>query len=178
VISCIRLGSEKVAAGGSEKNLAWNNSLHGEANTETNNVVTAIRFVLVTRRRAKLSGIISEGTATQHTLFTIFWSLWINHILLWIISVPILTPLPNIAVHVVKTPGIGWVTSYRRGIQWRRAFLEFSESGLLGRNSVAKEERCSCPSTTSVLPLGLCRQAIRFLILFSHFLDKRLAIIP
>src|SRR5262245_17852081 len=129
--------------------------LHGKAETETYHVVTTSRFVLVTFRRAKVLRKIGKGTATDHTFFTVFWSLRINHVFFWISSEPVLTPLPNIAVHVVKSPGVCWETAYRGGCQGRIAFLEFAKGGLFGRNSVATEERCSCSSTAGVLPLGL-----------------------
>jgi hypothetical protein len=65
-------------------------SLHKEADTETDNVGTAIGFVFVTIRRAKVLGKIGKGTATQHTFLTAFWSLRIHHVFLRIISEPVL----------------------------------------------------------------------------------------
>src|SRR4051812_6214633 len=110
-----RRGAEKSAGLGLRKNRRRGQLLHGEAETETHNVVPATRFVLVTIRRAKVLGKIGKGTATYHTFCTLFGSLWINYVFLWIISEPVLTPLPNIAVHVVKPPGVCWETAYRRG---------------------------------------------------------------
>ena len=34
----------------------------------------------------------------------------------WVFRVPIRTPLPNVAVHVVKAPRVGGVTADRRGL--------------------------------------------------------------
>src|SRR5438309_5397949 len=106
-----------LACGSAGSGASWRRGtlLHGEADTETHNVVTASRFVLVTIRRAKVLRKIGEGTATYHTFSTVFWSLRINLVFLRIISEPVLTPLPNVAVHVVQPPGVCWETAYRRG---------------------------------------------------------------
>ena len=77
---------------------------------------TAGRAAVLTERR----------TRNRHGahVFTFFWSLRINHVFLRIIAVPVLAPLPDIAVHVVKTPGVCWETAYRRGLLSRKyAFL-------------------------------------------------------
>ena len=112
--------------------------LHTKAKPETYYVVTAIRLVLVTLRRAQVLGEIGKGTATDCTFFAVCWSLGINDVVLRIISEPVLTPLPNVAVHIVKPPGVCRETSYRCGIQGRRAFLAFAKVGLFGRNRIAK----------------------------------------
>ena len=73
--------------------------LHEKTNTEANRMVTSARLVLVTKRRAKVLGKIGKGTATDHTISSVFSSLRINHVFLRIISEPVLAPLPKISVH-------------------------------------------------------------------------------
>ena len=35
--------------------------------------------------------------------------------MLWVVTMPILAPFPDIPMHIVKTPGVRWVTAYRAG---------------------------------------------------------------
>ena len=43
--------------------------------------------------------------------------------MLWVVTIPILAPFPDIPMHIVKAPGVRWVTAYRAGFAQVRAFL-------------------------------------------------------
>src|ERR1035438_2548150 len=90
-------------------------SLHRKTDSQTDAVVTAARVAEVTRGRTETLNVVSPQTATQHMEFALFWPLWINHVFFWIIAVPVLTPLQDIAVHVMKPPSVCWETAYWRG---------------------------------------------------------------
>ena len=87
-----------------------------EAETEAAVEETVVWPVLATKRRTAAVRTVVRRTTTQHMGRSRIWSLWINHVFLWIIALPVLAPLGNIAVHVVKSPGICWKTPYGRGL--------------------------------------------------------------
>src|ERR1019366_5529528 len=97
---------------------------------------------------------------------------------------PVLTPLPEVAVRVVKSPGVCWETADWRGFLPIHAFLAVAVNVvavvvcLIGRNGVARPERRLCASTTGVLPFSLGRQPIGFLFFVPQLLDELLAILP
>src|ERR1019366_6550779 len=123
-------------------------------------------------------------TATQHAAFTFFCTLRINHVILWIITVPVLTPLPHIAVHVMKPRSIRWETADWRGFLPTNPFLTVAIGEiaivirLLGRNRVAKVKRRFRTRAAAKFPFRFSRQAIRLLIFFPQLLDDLLAIPP
>src|SRR5262245_17101299 len=53
--------------------------------------------------------------ATTHMGLSCLRPLRIDYVFLRDFSIPILAQLINIAMHVVKTPSIGWEAAYRRG---------------------------------------------------------------
>ena len=63
------------------------------------------------------------GTTTQYTVMSHIRTLRINHVLLRIFSIPILAPLKDISVHIVKSPRVGWKSAYRRRLLAIHAFL-------------------------------------------------------
>ena len=87
-------------------------------------------------------------------------------------------------MHVVKPPGVGWETAYRRGFLSKHAFLAVAIGEvavvirLIGGNRFAKMKRRFRPGTASIFPFSLGRQAIRLLVFFPQFLDELLAIVP
>ena len=100
---------------------------------------------------------------------------------------PILTPLQDVAVHVVKTPGVWFLLHYRvRFISWipgipgklsqtvLRAKAKNSSRGNLLSETIGR--RCSC--TARIFPLGFGWQTIRLIVFRTQFLDELLAIIP
>ena len=79
VFLCLAGEPEKNSWGGRpEKPGRGRNSLHGETDPQTDAVGTADRHKPVTDGRAAIHSIVDPRTATQHTEFTFFCSLWIN----------------------------------------------------------------------------------------------------
>ena len=74
---------------------------------------------------------------------------------------PIIIPLKNLAVQVVKSPGIRGESASRRGFLPIYALLAVAilhvanVVGLIGGNRCANVERCRCASTTSIFPFRL-----------------------
>src|ERR1700676_5469433 len=97
---------------------------------------------------------------------------------------PIMTPLPNIPVHVVQSPGIAGKTAYRHGLFPVHALLAPTVDevtvviGLLGRDRFAKVIRRGRSRTAGVFPFRLCRQSIRPLLFFPELLAEVPAILP
>ena len=46
------------------------------------------------------SGMVFDPVVVSPEL-TFIWSLWVNHVILWIITVPVLAPLRNVSVHII-----------------------------------------------------------------------------
>jgi hypothetical protein len=138
-------------------------SLHGVAETETADAVTVVRHLLESKCRATEPRNMAPRTTTQHTAITFFWPLRINDVFLWVIAIPVLTPLPDIAVHVVQTKRIGWETTYRRGFLSPYAILADAIDGfaivigLVSGYRFPKVKRRRSPCTTGVLPLRFGR---------------------
>src|ERR1700730_17991932 len=131
-----------------------------------------------TTGRAAEPRAIEPRTATQHTEFTFFWSLRINHVYLWIISKPVLAPLLDITMHVVKAPSISGETTYWRGFLPEHAFLAvaihcvtFVISLIIGNRFAKMKRRCGT-GTTGVFPLGLGGEALQLLVFFPQFLGE------
>jgi hypothetical protein len=122
-------------------------SLHENTDTETVELGAVARITEVAIRRAAENGITAPRTAPQHSVLACSWSLRIGNVLLRIRPVPILTPLPDIPVHVVKTPGIGWKTAHRHGLFSIHAFIAIAIGevavvvGLVRGNRCAKVKR-------------------------------------
>jgi len=76
--------------------------------TETVVVVNDCRRSVVSVGGPHLRHLTAVRATTQYMPFSVVWTFRINHIVSWIVVVPVRTPLPNIAVHVVKTPLIAW----------------------------------------------------------------------
>src|SRR5690242_15642349 len=94
----------------------WQSLLvHEETETETEAAAKEARLRPETVGRAADPRIVVPGTATHHTGFAFFWSCRVNHVFLRIITEPVLTPLKDIAVHVVKAPRICGEATYGRG---------------------------------------------------------------
>src|SRR5579862_8075923 len=104
---------------------------------------------------------IVERAATQHTFLSSRRPLRVNDFTLRILSVPVVTPLRYVAVHIVQAPGI-----WREPTDWSGLFSTLSLRSLgepvvpviihlIGRDGVSEiERRCrSCPA--SVFPLSL-----------------------
>src|SRR5262249_29433509 len=110
-------------------------------------------------------------TAPQYTIFASLWSLWIGNLLGGIAGVPVLAPLPDVAMHVMQPPSIGGETAHRHGLLSICSPLSGTIDevavvvGLLGGNRFAKVKRCLCPGTTGIFPFRLRWQAIRFIVL-------------
>src|SRR6202030_2069630 len=108
----------------------------------------------------------------------------VNYVILRIISTPILTPLPDVAVHVVKPKLVSWETAYRNRFLSIIALLPVAVSdrasviGLVGENRSTKMKRGCRSRTATIFPLGFAGQTIRFLVFVSQFLDELLAISP
>src|SRR5262245_36248610 len=153
-------------------------SIHEKANAKTYNLVAAVGLELVTSRRTAVLGNISKRTATQHTFLAFLRSLRVDRLFLRISAEPILAPLPDVAVHVMKHPRIGGVTSYRRGCKFRLAFHPFAEVGLLGGKGITAVIRRRCSGTAGIFPFCFGWQAVRLAVLGSQFLDEFLAIVP
>src|SRR6266540_1380799 len=73
--------------------------------------------------------------------------------------IPVLHPLPDIAMHVIESPGIGFFLPYRMCLVSR----VFPVPGILSQLAcvVAKAVDRRCPSPCGIFPLCLRRQAIR-----------------
>ena len=151
------------------------------------------RHLRVTIGRATASSRTKPITATQHTVLSHNRPLGIKYVVLWIFSVPILTPLRKIAVHVVQTPSVAWETAHGGGlVPQLSAFLSSVgdraieirmieravEVRLIAGNSVAEGKRRCCSSTTSKLPFCFRGQAVRVLVTFLQYPDELLTILP
>src|SRR5262249_37460654 len=123
-------------------------------------------------------------------------------------AVPVLAPLPDVAMHVKQAPGVGREAAHRRGLLPVNALLalavkarakkphdnpgnicrrRFWQSlvgviavvvGLVGRDRLAEVERCRRPCTAGVFPLRLGRQTEPLSRLLTQLFDELLAIIP
>ena len=142
---------------------------------------TGIRHNPVTVRRAAVLRNAVPGAATQHTVLTFFWTLRVGHVFFRVISVPVLAPLPDVAVHVMKPPGVGGKAADRRGLLPMTPFLAVAIDEiavvirLVRGNGFAKMEGRCRPGTTGKFPFRFGGQAIRFLVFFPQLLDKLLA---
>ena len=75
-----------------------------QAETETEidaAAATVARHIPETAGRAAANRKIVPGTATQHTKLAFFRTLRVTYVFLRVISEPILTPLPDVAMHIV-----------------------------------------------------------------------------
>ena len=57
-------------------------------------------------RRPTIRGLVEPTAATDHAERALFWATRIADCTVGILTVPVAAPLPNIPMHVVKTPGI------------------------------------------------------------------------
>ena len=80
-----------------------------------------------------------------------------------VVPIPILAPLPDIAMHVMQAPGVRWVTAYRAGFFQVRAFFGGAVGivaiavRLRAVQFIAKVKRRAGPGTTTIFPFGLGR---------------------
>src|SRR5436190_1489374 len=85
-------------------------------------------------------------------------------IAIWIRLVPVLAPLPDVAVHVHQAPGVGRETAHGRRLLAVDALLAVAVGvvavvvGLVGRDGLAEVERGRRPRPAGVFPLGFRRQ--------------------
>ena len=127
------------------------NSVQEETETATDAEVTDARLIPATEGRAADLRTVEPRTATQHTELTFFWSCRVNYVFLWIITEPVIAPLPNIAGHVVKAPGVCRETIYGGSLPSGHALFSISIDPavivcLVGENRFAKMKR-RCPRT-------------------------------
>ncbi len=104
-------------------------SLPEEAETATVTTETVGRTVPTPICRAAVQRINVKRTAAQHSVLTRIRPLRINHIFLWIITIPVLAPLLHIAVHIVKAPGVRGETACRCGFPSKLALLAVAIDG-------------------------------------------------
>src|ERR1019366_6145972 len=90
-------------------------SVQAETEAETDEVATAARLIPATIGRAAILRITEPRTTTQHSVLSRIRPLWVTHVFLWVVAVPVLAPLVNIAVHVMKAPSICGEATYWRG---------------------------------------------------------------
>src|ERR1022692_3748362 len=142
-------------------------------------------MVRVTFRRAAELRTFAVRTTTQHTLgFCRIRSLRVNHAFFRILSVPVLAPLPYIAVHVVKTPGVRRESAGRRAFPSILAYLAVaidviaSVIRLIAGNRFPKMERRRRSCTTGIFPLRFRGKPTWFLVPLPQLLDERLAVVP
>ena len=69
----------------------------------------------------------------------------------WILAIPVETPLSHIAVHVVKSPGVGLQSTHRMG-------LPIGIDLIPGHRIDRSMEHLGFAGATGVLPLSLCGQ--------------------
>ena len=122
-------------------------------------------------RRTAVPRDVAPATAAQHPARTLFRpgriydsSLLLTRIIIFII-IPILAPLPNIAVHIAKSPGIRRITAHRccfvriftLGIFVIR--IVAIVIGLVCGQVFAGIERCGSAGPAGIFPLRFGRQA-------------------
>src|SRR5439155_615353 len=120
-----------------------------EADTQTDGVVSPGRHQLVTTSRAEMIGIDAPRSATHHSMCSRIRPLRINNVILGILAVPILTPLPNIAMHVVQSPRIRWEAAHGDRLFPVQALLSIPVYGIaevvrLIRGDVLAEVKWRC----------------------------------
>ena len=77
------------------------------------------------------------------------------------IAVPaVLNPFVDVAMHVVKTPGVGWERADRRGIGIPVTATVFKAIGAIGSCIVAPEKRRLRARPCGILPLRLARYPV------------------
>src|SRR5207247_2042586 len=101
-----------------------------------------------------------------------------------IAAVPIIAPLPDVAVHIVKAPGVGWKATDRRCLFTIDALLAVAIDEVAVVIRLIRIERRAevigrrRPGPARVFPLRLRRQAIWLLVLGAQLFAERLAIVP
>src|SRR5262245_18785031 len=85
------------------------NLVQAETEAETVAVATVARLIPATAGRAAVIRIVEPRTATQHTMFARIWTLWIGYFMFRIFAVPILTPFPEVPVHIMQSPCVWWI---------------------------------------------------------------------
>src|SRR5262249_28584202 len=94
-----------------------------------------------------------------------------------ILALPVLHPLPDIAQHVVQSPGIGLLLAYGMRAMFRVGTIPGILTQLL--RVIAKAVDAWRTRTCGVLPLGFCWQAIQLYAFHSvELTDERLGIVP
>ena len=77
-----------------------------QGNAEAVVVEPVRRVVPVMIRRPAIRGLAEITAATDHAERALPWSNGIAHCTLGVLTVPVATPLPDIPLHVVETPGV------------------------------------------------------------------------
>lgn len=67
-------------------------------------------------RRALIRSIEIKGPAPQYPIFPLRWPFRIQNRLLRIRPIPIIAPFIHIAMHIVKTKSVWFITSYNYGL--------------------------------------------------------------
>src|SRR5579884_3333605 len=110
--------------------------------------------------------------------------LGVFNIFFWAGSVPVLAPLPDIAVHVIKPPGIGREAAHRRGLLPIDPLFALAVGGvavvvgLVRRDRLPEVERGGRARPAGVFPLGLRGQAEPLARLLTQLLEEPLAVVP
>src|SRR5262249_16431766 len=118
-----------------------------------------------------------ETAAAQHSggLQVFFGMNRINKIRPGIGAIPVLAPMPEVAVHIVKAPRIGRESDYPGGLVSEDPYLAVWAIGgpgvvvsLFSSDRVAPPEWGGGPRPAGVFPLGLRRQAVGQLFPFTQ----------
>src|SRR6516162_6776920 len=85
-------------------------------------------------------------------------ALGVSHRLCWILSVPVLYPLVDVAVHIIQPPGIGLELPYWVGLAISVCFVPGMFAQLIA--VVPKTVDRRGPGAACILPFGLRRQTV------------------
>ena len=145
--------------------ILWGRSLtrRNQNYTKADDVAARRWLVPAAERRTQILGRVAPTAATQHASRARCRTSGVSHGTTWILAMPILAPLPDIAMHVIKPPRI-WLSAIRCVLDARVSrFL-----GLRMKPSVLSQH-CSIitkavvrrrPSTATKLPLRFGWQTI------------------
>src|SRR5579875_2249337 len=112
----------------------------------------------------------APAAATHYTLRSYWRSLRVHNGVLWVLAVPILAPLVEVAVHVIQAERIRAKAAYRSS-------LPTKEVSLAGEKLKANMEQSLRSGTAGVFPLRFSRGAVITILSFQNFPDEFLTIL-
>ena len=119
----------------------------------------ASRVVRVPVRRPACRRVEDPSAASVHTVRALFGPPRIDRLIRWISRKHVLTPFPDIAVHVMQTPAVRLLLANGMGL----ASDALTKPSIFPKQFgvIAKTIGCGARRTASVLPFGFCRQPIQ-----------------